>query len=133
MPKGAYNRETAVARILIVDDDESVRDSISSLLRSVGYKTALFASADAFLNSDGMREADCLILDMTMTGLSGLELQSRLDDMGCSIPIIFVTAEADDDLKSRALKQGAVALLGKPCDDETLLRAIHSALKPTKR
>ena len=100
MPKGAYNRETAVARIFIVDDDESVRDSISSLLRSVGYKTALFASADAFLNSDGMPEADCLILDMTMTGLSGLELQNRLVDMRCPIPIIFVTADANDDLKA---------------------------------
>jgi FixJ family two-component response regulator len=91
------------------------------------------ASSEALLNSDGMREADCLIVDMRMTGLSGLELQKRLIDMSCSIPIIFVTADADDELNARAFKQGAIALLGKPFHDQTLLRANHSALKSAKR
>jgi FixJ family two-component response regulator len=85
MVKGAHNRETKVSRIFIVDDDESVRESTSSLLRSVRCKATLFASAAVFLNSDGIREADCLILDARMTGLSGLELQNRLIDMRCSI------------------------------------------------
>jgi len=91
----------------------------------------LFESAEAFLSSQSKLETDCqvLVLDVRMPGLSGLELQCRLSNDKRTIPIIFVTAHADDDVRARALKQGAIALLGKPFDDEVLLGAIHSALQ----
>jgi FixJ family two-component response regulator len=113
----------------VVDDDECVRDSISSLIRSAGYRTAVFPSAEAFLSSDGMRETDCLVLDIRMAGLSGLELQRRLAEPKFSIRIVFVTGQDSEELRSRALKQGAVAFLGKPFNDEALLGAIRSALE----
>jgi two-component system response regulator FixJ len=122
MPKKAI-----VSLVGIVDDDESVRESISSLLRSAGYKTAVFESAEAFLNSSRFREPDCLLLDIRMPGLSGLELQSQLQDMKCMTPVIFVTAHTSDDLRTQALQQGAVALLDKPVNDEALFSALESS------
>jgi len=113
----------------IVDDDESVRDSLSSLMRSVGYKTAIFSSSEAFLDSGRLSEPDCLVLDVRMPGLSGLDLQSELHDMKCLAPIIFVTAHADDPVRARAIQQGATAVLGKPFSDEDLLGIIHSAIE----
>jgi len=121
-------KERIIAMIGIVDDDESVRDSISSLLRSAGYKTAVFESAEAFLNSDRLCEPNCLLLDARMPGLSGLQLQSELHHMKCSIPIIFVTAHPDEQVRATALAEGAVAFLGKPFNDEVLLGAIDSAI-----
>lgn len=109
----------------IVDDDESVRQSISSLLRSAGYKTALFESAEAFLKSEQFHEPDCLVLDVRMPGLSGLELQSRLLSMKRLTPVIFITAHASDELRIKALEQGAVAFLDKPFNDEALLTALE--------
>ena len=117
-----------IALVGIVDDDQSVRDSLSSLLRSAGYKTMAFESAEAFLNADGHSQPDCLLLDVRMPGLSGLELQSQLHGMKCMTPVIFVTAHTDDQVRARALQQGAAAFLGKPFDDEVLLSAIHSAI-----
>jgi FixJ family two-component response regulator len=124
--------QTAAATIGIVDDDQSIRDSISSLLRSAGYRTAVFESAEAFLGSNGTPQADCLILDMRMPGLSGLDLLQRLCEMKSSIPVIFVTAHADNDVRARVLNQGAVACLGKPFQDEALLNAIHTATDSEK-
>jgi FixJ family two-component response regulator len=121
-------RITTAPIIGIVDDDEPVRDSLSSLIRSVGYRTVVFASAEAFLNSDRRHEPACLILDIRMPGMSGLELQRQLSDMKWSIPIIFLTAHGDDELRTRALRQGASAFLLKPFADEALLDAIRSAL-----
>src|SRR5258708_7585650 len=120
-----------VPLIGIVDDDESVRDSISSLVRSAGFRSAVFASAEAFLNSDHRPEMDCLvlILDVRMPGLSGLELQRRLSEEKQSIPIIFVSAHAEQDVRATALEQGAVAFLSKPFNDEALLGAIQSAVQ----
>jgi FixJ family two-component response regulator len=119
----------AVAIIGIVDDDESVRDSTSSLIRSAGYKTAVFASAEEFLAAeDWPAAAGCLVLDVRMPGMSGLDLQRFLADKARSIPIIFVTAHADEELRVRALTQGAIAFLGKPFSDEVLLDSIRSAL-----
>ena len=128
---GSIASLTAAPLVGVVDDDESIRVSISSLVRSAGYRSALFESAEAFLSSQSKLETDCqvLVLDVRMPGLSGLELQCRLSDDKRTIPIIFVTAHADDDVRARALKQGAIALLGKPFDDEVLLGAIHSALQ----
>ena len=122
-------RSKGVPLIGIVDDDESVRDSISNLIRSAGYRSAAFSSAEAFLNSERQRETDSLVLDIRMPGMSGLELQRRLSEMKCAIPIIFVTAHADDELRARAVKQGAVAFLTKPFRYEVLLGAIRSALE----
>ena len=117
-----------LAVIGIVDDDESVRDSISSLLRSAGYKTESFESAEAYLNSDRASEPNCLLLDVRMPGLSGLQLQSELNHQKVSIPLIFITAHPDEQVRERALSEGAVAVLGKPFNDDVLLGAIDSAV-----
>jgi len=117
-----------IALIGIVDDDKSVRDSISSLLRSAGLKTMVFESAEAFLDAHRAVEPDCLVLDVRMPGLSGLELQSHLHGMGSKTPIIFVSAHNDGQVQTTALNQGAAAFLGKPFSDEVLLAAIHSAI-----
>jgi FixJ family two-component response regulator len=119
-----------VALIGVVDDDESVRESISSLLRSAGYQSVLFPSAEAFLASGVVEQPDCLVLDVKMPGLSGLELQQRLFEVKRPKPIVFVTGHADDEVRDKALKQGAVAFLNKPFSDEDLLGAINSALHP---
>jgi FixJ family two-component response regulator len=118
---------TAVPTIGIVDDDESVRTSISNLIGSIGYQAAVFESAEAFLNSGRMHDMNCLILDIQMPRLNGLELQRRLAKMQCSIPIIFVSAR-DQECRVRAFEQGAVAVLDKPFSDGALLDAIRSAL-----
>jgi FixJ family two-component response regulator len=120
--------ETTTPLIGIVDDDESVRIATSSLIRSAGYRTALFASAEAFLTSGQIGETDCLIVDLQMPRLSGLELSRRLAEMNNPIPIIFVSA-LHDELRARALSEGAVAVLGKPFSDQALLSAIQSALE----
>jgi len=119
----------ALAFVGIVDDDESVRDAISSLLRSAGYKTAGFASAEAFLQARSCAEPDCLVLDVRMPGLSGLELQRELHDLKSPIPVIFITAHNDDQVRATALQQGAAAFLGKPFNDDALLGAIDSAIE----
>jgi FixJ family two-component response regulator len=112
----------------IVDDDESVRAAVDSLIRSAGYRTALFASAEALVHSDQIHEMDCLIIDIQMPRLSGLELQRRLTEANPATAIIFVSAHAEE-LRATALNQGAVAVLGKPFSDEALLSAIQSALE----
>jgi FixJ family two-component response regulator len=123
--------ETGAPLVGIIDDNESVRDSISSLMRSAGYETAVFASPDAFLSSDylGSGEGMILLLDIQMPGLNGLELQRRLSDLKCPIPVIFVTAHGDEGIRARALKQGAFAFFAKPFSDQAVLDAIRSALE----
>lgn len=120
------SKKAIVSIVGIVDDDESVCESISSLLRSAGYKTQVFESAEALLTSDRFREPDCLVLDIRMPGLSGLELQSQLHEMKCLTPVIFVTAHTNDEVRTKALQQGAVAFLDKPFNDEALLSALES-------
>src|SRR5271157_3298321 len=97
----------------IVDDDESVRSAIHGLLKSVGLKTRSFASAEEFLRSGQHRETACLISDISMPGMSGLELQARLEEEECRIPIIFITAYADTRTRMQAMRAGAVEFLGK--------------------
>ena len=113
--------------ISIVDDDESVRESTKALVRSLGYAARAFASAEEFLgsNPDG---TSCLIVDVQMEGLSGVELQDRLKAEGRRIPIIFVTAFADDGTRSHVLEAGAIGLLRKPFSDDKLIHCIDSAL-----
>jgi len=129
---GNQTKKTLITVVGIVDDDEQVRESISSLLRSAGYKTTVFGSAEAFLNSERVAEPDCLVLDIRLPGLSGIELQSQLQDMKCLTPVIFITAQDGDEIRARALQQGAVAFLGKPFNDEALLSALESTVESPK-
>jgi FixJ family two-component response regulator len=115
--------------ISVVDDDDSVRESLGGLIRSVGFSVKVFASAEEFLNSDHLRNTDCLILDVRMPGMNGLELQRQLAASYCKIPIIFITAHGDEEVRSRALNGGAVDYLLKPFSEEALLNAIDAALK----
>jgi FixJ family two-component response regulator len=118
----------AVHLISIVDDDESVREALCGLLRSVGYAVSPFASAEEFLASDQLGSAECLVLDVRMPGMSGLELQRQLVANRYKIPVIMITAHEEEGMRARALSGGAGALLIKPFSEEALLHAIHSAL-----
>jgi FixJ family two-component response regulator len=115
--------------ISVVDDDDSVRESLGGLIRSVGFAVKVFASAEELLNSDHLRITDCLILDVRMPGMNGLELQRRLATSDRKIPVIFITAHGDEEVRSRALNGGAVDYLLKPFSEEALLNAINTALK----
>jgi FixJ family two-component response regulator len=114
--------------ISVVDDDTSVRESLQCLIRSFGFVVEAFASAEEFLNSDHLPNTRCLILDMRMPGMNGLELQRRLAASHCEVPVIFITAHGDEAARSRALKNGAVDYLLKPFHEEALLHAIHAAM-----
>jgi FixJ family two-component response regulator len=115
--------------ISLVDDDESVRRSTTLLIESFGFHAAAFESAESFLKSGQLQETACLIVDVQMPGMNGLELQSHLATVGYKIPIIFVTAYDNKELRKQALQAGAVAFLGKPFSDELLLRALRAALR----
>jgi len=115
--------------ISVVDDDDSVRESLRGLIRSVGFAVKVFASAEEFLNSDHLRNTHCLILDVRMPGMNGLELQRQLAASDRKIPVIFITAHGDEEVRSRALNGGAVDYLLKPFSEEALLNAIDAALK----
>jgi FixJ family two-component response regulator len=115
--------------IAVVDDDESVRRSTRLLLESFGYRAAIFESAEGFLRFGPFRDTSCLVLDVQMPGMDGLQLQSQLAAQGCGIPIIFITAYDDQEYRRRAMRAGAVAFLGKPFTDQQLLQAIRSALR----
>jgi FixJ family two-component response regulator len=115
--------------ISVVDDDASVLRTTTLLIESFGFRAAGFESAEVFLKSDQLHETSCLIVDVRMPGMSGLQLQSHLATMGCKIPIIFVTAYDDKASRRQALQAGAVAFLGKPFTDEILLQTIGSALR----
>jgi len=112
--------------ISIVDDDESVRRTTKLLVESFGYRAAVFESAESFLKSDQLYDTSCLVVDIQMPGMNGLQLQSRLAGEGYSIPIIFITAYGDKP-RRRALQAGAVAFLDKPFSDEQLLKSLRSA------
>jgi FixJ family two-component response regulator len=116
------------AKIAIVDDDQEIREAIMTLVETVGLRAEGFSSAEEFLSSPQAQDSACLILDVRMPGMSGFELQRQLVAAHWRIPIIFVTAYADEDVRVRALAAGAVAVLSKPCREEDLLRAIQTAL-----
>ncbi len=115
-------------RISIVDDDASIRAALTSLMRAVRLHVDSFGSAEEFLASGLGNEIACLILDVYLPGMNGFELQDRLRTEGHGIPIIFITAHADEISRQRALKNGAVELLGKPVRREILFKALHSAI-----
>jgi FixJ family two-component response regulator len=118
----------AVHLLSVVDDDESVREALSGLLRSLGFAVSAFASAEEFLASDQLASADCLILDVRMPGMGGIELQRQLVAGHYEIPVIFITAHEEDGMRGRALSDGVEAVLIKPFSEEAILNAIHSAL-----
>ena len=115
--------------VAIVDDDHSVRGALQGLLKAVGMPSQAFASAEEFLQSGQQHQAACLITDIRMPGISGLELQARLNEENCRIPTIFITAHDDAQMRMRALRAGAVEFLAKPFDDEALLETIRAALE----
>jgi len=115
--------------ISVVDDDDSVRESLGGLIRSLGFAVKAFASAEEILTSDRLPDTDCLILDVRMPGMNGLELQRQLAASHMSIPVIFITAHGDEETRVRALNGGAVDYLLKPFSEEALLNAINTALK----
>ena len=117
-----------VPLIAIVDDDDALRTSLDNLIRSVGFRAHGFSSAEAFLRSDDARETACLLLDVRMPGMNGLELQRQMIAANWQIPIIFITSHVDDEARARALDAGAVAFLYKPCREDDLLQAIEAAL-----
>ncbi|HEY0792464.1 MAG TPA: response regulator [Chthoniobacterales bacterium] len=119
---------TEVSLISVVDDDESLRESLEGLLKSLGYAVEVFSSAEHFLASEALAKTSCLILDVRMPGLSGPELQRRLMGQAHRIPIIFITAHGDEDVIARVMADGAVDCLLKPFSEESLLHAIGVAL-----
>ena len=126
--KVTEGNETKESLISIVDDEACVRESLSSLIRSVGYKAKEYASAEDFLTSGRRDETACLILDVSMPGMDGLELQRRLAEAGWKIPIVFLSALASEEEKRRALRAGAADFLRKPFSEDALLRAIRTAV-----
>ena len=118
-------RRTYVA---VVDDDESVRESLPDLLGQLGFTARAFASAEEFLASGSIADTQCLILDIGLPGISGPELQGELRHQGHRFPVIFITARGDSDLRSRLMKQGAVECLFKPFSDQNLQGALDLAL-----
>jgi FixJ family two-component response regulator len=123
------NLSKNISIIAIVDDGSAVREATARLVRSLGYHASTFGSADEFLNSEQVHDTSCLITDLQMPGLSGLDLQDRLLAQGHHIPIIFLTAYPEENVRIRAMKAGAVGFLSKPCNDDHLLGCIKKALK----
>jgi FixJ family two-component response regulator len=121
IPRGAK-------KVAIVDDDELMRNALQGMLKSVGLPSQAFASAEEFLKSGQQHETACLIADIRMPGMSGLELQAQLNAEHCRIPTIFITAHGDTKMRMQALRAGAVEFLAKPFDDEVLLESVRAAL-----
>jgi FixJ family two-component response regulator len=115
--------------ISIVDDDEAVRLALRSLVRSLGYVSNVFASAEEFLESSRLNETSCLISDVQMPGMNGIELQGRLKRLNCRTPVIFVTAFPDERNRTRALEAGAIGFLEKPFEGRTMIQLIETALR----
>ena len=120
-----------VKRLLVsvVDDDKSVRESLPDLLRMFGYAVQTFSSAEEFLASDYVGQTGCLILDISMAGMSGPDLQRELALQRYEIPIVFITAQGDESIRPRLLEQGAVECLSKPFSEAALLKALNDAFK----
>ena len=115
--------------IAIVDDDKSVQSALQDLIESEGLSTLCFGSAERFLDSGAQRNAACLIADIRMPGMSGLELQAKLKADRYRIPIIFITAHGDAKMQTQALREGALKFLAKPFDNTVLLEVLHAALE----
>lgn len=119
---------TKTGIIAIVDDDEPLREALGSVMKAAGFATNTFATAEEFLESTTQQETACLILDVRLPGMSGIELQQRLADADSTVPIIFVTAHGDASLRDLVMKSGAAGFLNKPVRSDALLREIQAAL-----
>jgi FixJ family two-component response regulator len=119
----------AKTRISIIDDDEGFRESLTGLMRSLGFSVAAFRSAMDFLGSPNLRDTRCLIADVNMPGMSGIELYRRLAELDYSGSTILITAYPDDSIRTRALADGVVCYLSKPFDEDVLLRCVRAALE----
>jgi FixJ family two-component response regulator len=115
--------------VSVVDDDESVRESLPDLLKELGYSVRAFSSAEEFLASDCVAKTRCLILDIAMPGMTGPDLKQELTVRGQEIPIVFITAQADDTVRACALEHGAVECLFKPFSDTALIEALNAAFR----
>ena len=115
--------------IAIVDDDDSMRSALQGLLKAVGLPAQAFASGEEFLKSGQQRQTACLIADIRMPGMTGLELQAKLNAEHCRIPTIFITAHGDEKMRMQALRAGAVEFMAKPFNDEALLDSVRAALQ----
>ena len=115
--------------VSVVDDDESVRESLPDLLRQFGFAAQAFSSAESFLSSDALTKTNCLILDVTMPGISGPELQQELIRQAKHIPIVFITAGGDESIRPRLIAEGAVDCLFKPLSKAALLDALNAAVR----
>ena len=115
--------------VVIVDDDELIRGSLGGLMKEAGLLALTFASAEEFLNSGEEKRTACLIVDIRMPGMSGLELQAKLNEAHHRSPIILITAQGDEKLRLQALRAGAVEFLTKPFDDQALLDSVRAALE----
>jgi len=115
--------------IAIVDDDKSVQSALQDLIESEGLSTLCFGSAEQFLSSGAQHKAACLIADIRMPGISGLELQAKLKAERCRIPIIFITAHGDAKMRIQAMRDGAVQFLSKPFNNAVLLETVHAAIE----
>jgi FixJ family two-component response regulator len=123
------SNEQSSGLIAIVDDDRSVQIALQDLIESEGLSTLCFDSAEQFLDSGAQHKAMCLIADIRMSGMSGLELQAKLNSERWRIPIIFITAHGDAEMQTQAVRDGAVKFLAKPFDNTVLLEAVHAALE----
>src|SRR5579864_9087779 len=121
--------EHTATLLAILDDDKSVQSALQDLIESAGLSTLCFDSAEQFLDSGASQKAACLIADIRMPGMSGIELQAKLKVERCRIPIIFITAHGDAEMRIHAMRQGAVEFLSKPFDDAVLLEIVHAALE----
>jgi len=115
--------------VAIVDDDDLIRSAVQGLLKSAGLPSQAFASGEEFLNSGQQHQVRCLVADIRMPGMTGLELQAKLNAEHCRIPTIFITAHGDEKMRMQALRAGAVEFLAKPFDDEALLESVRAALE----
>jgi FixJ family two-component response regulator len=114
--------------IAIIDDDEAMQDSLRDLMEAAGLAARSFGSAEEFLESDLHTRAACLIVDVRMPKMSGLQLQARLKEEDCNVPIIFITAHGDASIRVRAMREGAVEFLAKPFDHHLLLKRVRAAV-----
>lgn len=115
--------------VAIVDDDDAVRVALEGLLRSAGLAARAYESAEEFIRSGQQSQVSCLIADIRMPGMSGLELQAKLNSENCKVPIVFITAHGDAQMRLQALRAGAVEFLAKPFNDEVLLETVRAALE----
>lgn len=123
---------TRTGIIAIVEDDEPLREALGSLMKAAGFSTHTFSSAEEFLDSASRRDTACLILDVRLPGMSGIELQNRLTDADSQFPVIFVTAHGDSSLRDLLMKAGAAGFLNKPVRSDALLKEIYTALGKTR-